>query len=369
MAKRLLTLFVFILFSPLMINQVMADSVTPTGRDTPIISTYDLSTPPSQINIWTKESGGYDTSNWGLWGRNNWRCLSNSNPKTGQCKSGEASTAGGDWGIQGKTTIPLLFTEKRTGLQVVINVEGYHLMSNSQFLVTAAGNITLTPETFLYTYIKQDELKKFPTGGVWEANLQLQLWQWSPGKKLADWKANITLNVTDNNNQQIYLPEFGSAKPLVDLNLRPVPGTGGKTSQMHGTANIDMCLYDGYNSQSSAFFITMQDKAYGISTRGDRDFSIVRDGGKTSSAADVINYTIEMLVPVINSYRSISRTDELVIENIQQAKVRQVHISGIPQPVLCVPAPLKLQTEWMDINTKRAGHYTGILEITFTTIL
>jgi len=46
-----------------------------------------------------------------------------------------------------------------------------------------------------------------------------------------------------------------------------------------------------------------------------------------------------------------------------------VHLPGIPQAVLCVPAPLQLSTKTMDINSKQAGHYTGHLIVNFTSQL
>lgn len=342
-----------------------AAAVEPTGRDTTVSTSYDLSSSPSNFNIWTHETGGYNPDNPGLWGRNNWRCLSNTSPSTGQCKSGEAKSSQGDWGTAGTTTIPTLFTEKRTGLQAVINLEGYHIGNGGKILVTSADNAGAGSEQFLNIYITAAELKKIPVGGIWEGTLALDLWQWSPGKKLASWTGHITLHVTDNNNQQIYLPEFGEAAPRVDLNMRPLPGTGGNQTQMNGAATIDMCLYDGYGSNSTSFTLKFDDQQQGTIQRNNGYFSIYSDHGDVNLDSGRIDYYVKMQGPD-GKYTSVIRGEDLVIPNIQTARVRPVHLPGIPQAVLCVPAPLQLSTKTMDINSKQAGHYTGHLIVNFT---
>ncbi|WP_112289000.1 CfaE/CblD family pilus tip adhesin [Rahnella sp. AN3-3W3] len=345
-----------------------AAAVEPTGRDTTVSTSYDLSSSPSNFNIWTHETGGYNPDNPGLWGRNNWRCLSNTSPSTGQCKSGEAKSSQGDWGTAGTTTIPTLFTEKRTGLQAVINLEGYHIGNGGKILVTSADNAGAGSEQFLNIYITAAELKKIPVGGIWEGTLALDLWQWSPGKKLASWTGHITLHVTDNNNQQIYLPEFGEAAPRVDLNMRPLPGTGGNQTQMNGAATIDMCLYDGYGSNSTSFTLKFDDQQQGTIQSNNGYFSIYSDHGDVNLDSGRIDYYVKMQGPD-GKYTSVIRGEDLVIPDIQTARVRPVHLPGIPQAVLCVPAPLQLSTKTMDINSKQAGHYTGHLIVNFTSQL
>ncbi|QBJ08864.1 pilus assembly protein CblD [Rahnella aquatilis] len=365
--KRACFFALFATLAPVLtILPALAESVPPAGRDTPVSATFDRGTPPSTLGIWTHESGGYDTEDPRLWGRNNWRCLSNTSPETGQCKSGEAKNANGDWGATGDTLIPTLFTEKKSGLQAVINLKGYHSSSadGTHFLVTAGAD-NGAKETFLYMFINGDELKKLPVGGVWEGTLALDLWQWSPGKNLARWTAHITLNVTDNNNQQIYLPEFGEAAPRVDLNLRPLPGTKGNQTQMNGSATIDMCLYDGYGSNSTSFTLKFDDQQQGTIQRNNGYFSIYSDHGNTNLDSGRIDYYVKMQGPD-GKYVSVIRGDDLVISDIQTAHTRPVHLPGIPQAVLCVPAPLELSTKTMDINSKQAGHYTGHLIVNFT---
>ncbi|UJD90726.1 pilus assembly protein CblD [Rahnella aquatilis] len=356
-----------------------AERVEPTGRDTPVIATFDKSSLPSQVDIWHHESGGHDPDNPDEWGHNNWVCLSSSSAEYGACPT--TST----WNDNGTTLLPLIFTEQRSHMSVTLNLQGYHSVQITSGggcgemgtkLVNAATTSSCGgragDEALLYISIPPDELAKIPAGGIWQADLKMSLMQWvkqsGPSNKLADWHARITLNVTDNNNQQIYLPEFGQAAPRVDLNMRPLPGTGGKQAQMNGAATIDMCLYDGYGSNSTSFTLKFDDQQQGTTQRNNGYFSIYSDHGDVNQDSGRIDYYVKMQAPD-GKYVSIIRGEDLVIPNIQTARVRPVHLPGIPQAVLCIPAPLELSTKTLDINSKQAGHYTGHLIVNFTSQL
>ncbi|WP_129991407.1 CfaE/CblD family pilus tip adhesin [Rahnella sp. CFA14(1/10)] len=374
----LTSLLLLLSTSLLTMPDAYAERVEPTGRDTPVIATFDKSSPPAQLDIWKDESGGYDSDNDSLWGRNTWVCLSSSNPIYGQCKTTVTGVE------EGNTLIPILFTEQRSHMTQVINLTGYHKISVSvgngcwaagiiggPYQVYAAmekncGGVKHNDESLLTVYVTSQELQKLPTGGIWEANLKMNLMQWSPAAKLADWNARITLNVTDNNNQQIYLPEFGQAAPLVNLNMRPLPGNGINKISVIGSASIDVCLYDGYNANSSAFMLTINDNYTGQGNRTMMDFSLVREGGNASNDRDRIDYVVDILNPDTNTIQTVARGTQMTFTKIQQAHIRQVHLPGLPQPVICVPAPLTLSTQMFEINSKNAGGYRGTLELNFT---
>lgn len=366
-----------LLFSALTITSAKAQRIEPTGRETPVTATFDKSSAPSQIDIWKDESGGIDSDNDSLWGRNTWVCLSSSDPATGQCRTSVT-------GVQdGNTTIPIVFTEQRSHLTQVINLTGYHNISVSvsngcwgtgviggpyQVYAAMEKNCYSTvhnDESLLTVYVTSQEMQKLPFGGIWKAELKMSLMQWSPTIKLADWNAHITLNVTDTNNQQIYLPEFGEAAPRVDLNMRPLPGTGGNQTQMNGAVTIDMCLYDGYGSNSTSFTLKFDDQQQGTKERNNAYFSIYSDHGDVNQDSGRIDYYVRMQAPD-GKYMSMIRGEDVVIPDIQTAHIRPVHLPGIPQAVLCIPAPLELSTKTIDINSKQAGHYTGHLIVNFT---
>ena len=354
-----------------------AERVEPTGRDTPVIATFDKSSLPSQIDIWHHESGGHDPDTPDEWGHNNWVCLSSSSAEYGACPT--TST----WNDNGTTLLPLIFTEQRSHMSVTLNLQGYHSVQITSGggcgemgtkLVNAATTSSCSgragDEALLYISIPPDELAKIPAGGIWQADLKMSLMQWvkqsGPSNKLADWHARITLNVTDNNNQQIYLPEFGQAAPLVNLNMRPLPGNGINKVSVIGSASIDVCLYDGYNANSSAFMLTINDSYTGQGNRTMTDFSLVRQGGNESNDRDRIDYLVDILNPDTNTIQTVTRGTQMTFTKIQQAHIRQVHLPGLPQPVICVPAPLTLSTQMFEINSKNAGGYRGTLELNFT---
>lgn len=350
-----------LLFSALTITSAKAERVEPTGRDTPVTATFDKSSPPSQIDIWKDESGGYDTTNPRLWVRNSWVCLSSSNPENGQCKTAPT------WCSYNAESIPLLFREKRSHLTQIINISGSHTVgAYGTFRSDSGCSGGSTYETKVNFKIAAEELAKFQTGGIWQAEFKVVLTQWDPEVKLADWAAHITLNVTDNNNQQIYLPEFGDAAPLVNLNMRPLPGTGINKVSVIGSANVDVCLYDGYNANSNTFMLTLNDDFTGQGTRSGIDFSIVRQGGNVNDARDRIDYSVKILNPDTNTMQTVTRATQINFTKIQQAHIRQVHLPGIPEPVICVPAPLELNTGLFEVNSKNAGQYRGTLQLNFT---
>ncbi|CAM3715970.1 MULTISPECIES: CfaE/CblD family pilus tip adhesin [Rahnella] len=364
LTKTYFIVALLIMVSGLTAQSTRAERVEPTGRDTPVTATFDKSSLPSQIDIWKNESGGYDTSNQALWGRNSWVCVSNSSPTNGQCATSP------QWYGYGHTQVATEFKEQKSGLTQVINITAYHKSGDyDDLLSTAAAFWSGISETKESAFISSSELQKLPVGGIWKAELKMSLTQWDPRLKLADWNAHITLNVTDNNNQQIYLPEFGNAAPLVSLNMRPLPGTGNNKVSVTGTANIDVCLYDGYNANSSTFMLTLDDDFTGQSNRSGINFSIVRQGGDANNERDRMDYTINMLNPDTNTLQTVSRARQMNLTKIQQARIRQVHLPGIPEPVICVPAPLELSTGYLAVSSKNAGYYRGTLKLNFTTSL
>ncbi len=172
-----------LLFSALTITPAKAQRIEPTGRETPVTATFDKSSAPSQIDIWKDESGGIDSDNDSLWGRNTWVCLSSSDPATGQCRTSVT-------GVQdGNTTIPIVFTEQRSHLTQVINLTGYHNISVSiangcwsagviggPYQVYAAmekncGGVQNNDESLLTVYVTSQEIAKTPFRGYLESGI------------------------------------------------------------------------------------------------------------------------------------------------------------------------------------------------------
>ncbi|WP_112197169.1 CfaE/CblD family pilus tip adhesin [Rahnella sp. NRRL B-41462] len=368
--KQLLTAL-FILLSTLLatLSDAQADTVAPLDHSINTELNIAKGT-ASTVNIWTQESGGYDSTNSGRWGLNYWACTSSTSDENGKCPTGKG-------GYAAYLPVYLKFTEKRSGATQTLELQGTReaywyngncaMYGDPKPMNQSAQNSCSGDSTDgvnLTLKIPAAELNKLPVGGIWTAQLKILLHN-SSETEVYHWDSNITVNLTDNNNQQIYLPEFGEAAPRVDLNLRPLPGTKGNQTQMNGSATIDMCLYDGYGSNSTSFTLKFDDQQQGTTERNNGYFSIYSDHGDTNLDSGRIDYYVRMQAPD-GKYVSVIRGDDLVISNIQTAHIRPVHLPGIPQAVLCVPAPLELSTKTMDINSKQAGNYTGHLIVNFT---
>ena len=392
MNSRMINTVVTLLFiiSTLIISSYAhADIEQPTGRETQTTEYFDKQSAPSQINIWTDESGGYDSSKPSFWGLNTLVCKSKSDPKNGSCAT--ASIGSGT----GKGSIPLQFTEKRSKLRIVINVTNYHvgMFTETNYCNNVGGylpfpsaaNISCTLNdgskyksdgTKFTAYITQAELKKIPFGGIWEASLELYLKQWTPGKTLGNWNAKITLNMSDVSNQAIYFPSFGAgqgkdAQPHVDLNLRPLPGGDRQIlGKLSGSTSLDMCLYDGYGSNSRQFQVQLSEPPeYPENPEGRQagKFSVYNDIGNRNEISNRIDYGVKMYFPESNSFQDVVNGETYTLPNINTDDIRAVRLaSNISNVVLCVPTPLQINTPAFNIVDKTNGHYTGKIRVVFT---
>lgn len=388
--KNIVTALLFITSTLIISQYAHADIEQPTGRETQVTEYFDKQSAPSQIDIWTNESGGHDSSKPSFWGLNTLVCKSSSDPKNGSCAT--VSMGSGT----GKGTIPLRFTEKRSKLSVVLNVTNYHTDRYSQtdycndvstfyLPFPSTANMTCTTNdgtkyksdgTAFTAYITQTELKKIPFGGIWEASLELYLKQWTPYKTLGNWNAKFALNMSDVSNQAIYFPSFGAgqgkdAQPHVDLNLRPLPGGDRQIlGRLSGSTSLDMCLYDGYGSNSRQFQVQLSEPPeYPENPEGRQagKFSVYNDIGNRNEVSNRIDYGVKMYFPESNSFQDVVNGETYTLPNINTDDIRAVRLaSNISNVVLCVPTPLQINTPAFNIVDKTNGHYTGKIRVVFT---
>lgn len=383
--KNTVSAILFVMSTLLFSQYASAEIEQPTGRETQITEYFDKQSIPSQINIWTGESGGYSSENANLWGRNSLICLSNSSYKNGECPTTSQYQSAGI-GI-----IPIQFVEKRSKLTVILNISGYSLgvwqpvggcgeTSNQKVKIYSMGGYACSTgasdKVEFYAYIPQSEIKKLPVGGVWEAELKMQLWQWIPYKKLANWNAKMTFNMSDISNQAIYFPGFGAgqgkdAQPHVDLNLRPLPGGDRQVlGRLSGSTSLDMCLYDGYGSNSRSFQVQLSEPPeYPTNPEGRQagQFSVYNDTGNRNAVGNRIDYGVKMYFPGSNSFQDVVNGTTYTLDNINTDDIRAVRLaSNISNVVLCVPTPLQITTPAFNIVDKTTGHYTGKIRVVFT---
>ncbi|AIU72325.1 hypothetical protein AT03_07935 [Hafnia alvei FB1] len=384
--KNKITALLFIISILVVSSYARADIEQPTGRDTQITEYFDKQSIPSNINIWVNESGGYNETSPAIWGRNSLVCYSSSNPINGQCST--SST----WNQRNSSSVPLAFIEKRSKLRVVLNVTGYHtpywtdnvgkcyadfnLKIDSGADVKCATYMQSADKQVFNAYLTQQEIRKLPVGGVWQAELKMKLMQWSPEKNLGNWNAKITLNMSDTSNQAIYFPSFGAgqgkdAQPHVDLNLRPLPGGDRQVlGKLSGSTSLDMCLYDGYGSNSRSFQVQLSEPPeYPENPVGRQSgqFSVYNDTGNHNEAGNRIDYGVKMYFPGSNSFQDVANGTTYTLDNINTDDIRAVRLaSNISNVVLCVPTPLQINTPAFNIVDKTTGHYTGKIRVVFT---
>ncbi|WP_112750795.1 CfaE/CblD family pilus tip adhesin [Burkholderia cenocepacia] len=350
----------------------------PAGRTDTAQATRDRGTPVGDVVIFDGASGGYDTSDFNKWGRNSWACQSSTDTATGACPTEPVWVKSGT-----STAIKLSFKEENTGATAVLTLEGANGYQRHRdctgSVISGVVSIARKPMEMaqsatvigcdnigwdgrvLFVSIPAAELKKLPSGGTWKANLQLNLKLWNTGAAttLGIFKAAIKLDTTDKNNIQVYLPEFTSATPTVDLKLRKLPNG----SRMSGTSNVDMCLYDGYNSQSTWFDVSASD-GLTIDRRDKGQYSTLLDKDKSGAYESRIDYAASLTYA--GKKIALPNNETVRLQGVNNSAGRSVTLPGISVPVICTPTPLTLETPEFQSVWKRPGKYSHKLTITFT---
>ncbi|GAB81508.1 CblD family pilus biogenesis initiator protein [Shimwellia blattae DSM 4481 = NBRC 105725] len=359
------TLLSWLLFT---CHTARADALLPVDMNTTITISYDRSAPPASYKIWQSVANGYDRDNPGRRARDWFRCKSNTDTSSGACSR--------QWlwgGPVRDTMISLRMTEQRSKVSFNIPLRGrsssctYHTSPHD--CSSAAGwqqmtdgrSYTGTNSKNFDLRLEAEDLAKIPTGGIWEGVLILEQRQWSgPSMTVAWWTANITLDVTDRNNGAIYLPAFGRADPLVDLNLRTKPLSTAPGGEVSGSTVIDTCLYDGYNSNNAWLQVTLSDLLPPWNRAADL-FSVTKTGTTGGNPRDRVDYRVTMNYngnPV-----AMENKKTVTLNGVDTALIRPVALPGFPVTVVCTPSPLTLTVQPFAKASKTAGRYSGTLRV------
>ena len=260
----------------------------------------------------------------------------------------------------GGTEISLQFTEQRSGVTRDIKLLGYKRIAGAYMALQNWSSKLHAGGSSFYVGIDIAELNRFPYGGIWKAGLKMHLYDRSD-RRLYEWNADITINISDSQNMQIYLPQLSGNTPTVDLNLQRRSGTGA-SAMVSGNAHIDTCLYDGYNSNSKRFTLT-------ASNPEGSDF-IVKNQGRDAKAPNrgKISYQVLASTPGSSGVGTLPMHPGVAKEFTLPANVNvtAVQLPNIVGSVLCVPWGIELKTETFRLADKLAGTYHGKLNITFS---
>ncbi|MFV8984636.1 CfaE/CblD family pilus tip adhesin [Serratia fonticola] len=356
--------------------QAYGANIAPQAQNTKVNVTFDRMSLPANIFIWDRVFGGNtDTGECTNSGTckdkdiiNTLTCYSTSDPTNGACQVNLFWW--NDTNNDNSKTLTLRFTHssgKTKDLRVTaVKGSGTYSSWISGVPLNSKGFSTLIPAA---------ELNKLTNVGIWRADLKMQIKAWDdcynlpggcPGIHRVDWKANITLKVTDYGNQQIYLPAFPTSAPSINLNLLTRPG-GGAGKSVSGSTGLDMCLYDGNDSTSNRISLLFQDEGASAPERVGGLFSLYRYGGDKSKAGDRLDYQVSVINPTTGAVQEIANGKEVIwIDTNRRNIQRPVVLPGGGAPALCVPAPLTLTTPAFSMADKTAGDYTGKLRIIYT---
>lgn len=310
---------------------------------------------PAEVVIWNYKLAAKDaTPEDNNWKRNYWVCHSDTDDQYGACATK------GVWNAVAGPTVKLRFTEVKSRATYSLELAASKDTGSDLRALHGALSTKGISSVSIDVRIPVSELKKLPSGGIWKAHLKLKQMQWGTYKQVAKTEAEITLQVTDTKNVQIFLPEYSTTTPTVDLGLTGQVSRDGRTT---GHRNIDMCLYDGFGAHSSQFDVTIKD-GLSVPERAAGNFSVVRDGTSGQSPRERIDYRVTYLH---NGQRKTFINGETVsLPGGDNAEVRTVFLPSIPVPVLCKPMPLTLETPEFNAKEKVAGGYAGKLRIIFS---
>jgi hypothetical protein len=353
-------------------------SIAPQPQNAVVNQTLDRNNLPKKLFIWDDVFGGSTDPD-----------ICTINPTATNCKDKDFSNSLLCWSnnpLIGACPTRLFWPSSGATANAQLTLRFTHTNGQTKDLnllsIKAMGGWpSWIPDGGLYsqgfsTSIPSSELNKLDVPGVWHAQLHMVVKAWDncataatdgcPGTIRALWLADITLNVTDNSNQQIYLPAFPTSAPIVNLNLNTRPGTGAGNT-VSGSTSLDMCLYDGNDSASNRISLRLQDEGVTAAGRPAGQFSIYRRGGNKSKASDRLDYQVSVINPTTGASQALSNGTEIIWSDTNRRNIqRQVILPGISKPALCVPAPLTLKTPAFSLSDKTAGDYTGTLRIIFT---
>ncbi len=364
--------------------------INPTPHNVVLSVKMDKASLPPSIVIFNNEFAGKskrsNTANSSLfrYARNNTlTCLSKTDTSQGACPVNPY------WGngIEGPLTwgnLILRFTQQETGRTVDLTLDGIRKRPPKAdvSLWNATSNFGENPITMSIS-IPRSELTKLSPGKPWKAHLSMNLTQWisqcsgfgsygnpsigCPGSTFVTWNADISIKVTDYGTQKIYFPEYSASNPLIDLGLNIV----GKLSSATANAakNIDMCLYDGNNSDSSQISLLFRDEGKTAVGRKEGDFSIYSLNGGTDTS-NRMDYNISIVNPKTGAPQRVINGQEIIWTGVSASqgnvKVRLVKLPGVSGLVQCVPAPLTLSIPQFRVSSKSPGRYLGRLSIIYT---
>lgn len=366
MSKFSLSFIIIVYFLPFCSASFAADLTRSVSLS------YDTSAPPQALYILQNENQinpmdtSAVTSNDAV---NGMVCTSSTDTQNGACSTSLRLYEGGGAvpsNQGGVISLKMKNLQTKISKDIAITSNYYNTCYRNNILWYWTPCQTWNTKAFVNIFLTQDALRDLSTiPGVWEGELILKQIKYGTTVQ-GIWKINVKITVTDNNNAQVFLPNFPISTPVINLNLNTRPNQNPK-SLISGVTTLDMCFYDGSNSSNSRMDIIFSDEGGPSDARPSGMFSIYRRGSDKTSPKDRIDYQVKINNPVNKSLDSVNNGERFYWQNTDsRSNQKLIVLPGGGAPVLCVPAPIKLVTPEFYVTDKNQGDYTGNLRVIFT---
>lgn len=347
------------LFSLFLVSTAMANSFSHRYDETAEIVVHDEI---FDNNPFTLQDRGYKSFTY-------FTCESSDATKNGACPSNSDSSNSGR-----TQNIKLDFRNASSGVRTVelaavrwVSRTGKDPHGNSMGLIdTAMNNPTAAGVTrddqvqprgisLKIKFADVRALDDLPPG-IWNALLRIQARRGeSSDIPFEILTIPIELKITDDKNVQVLFPKHRDLRPELDLQFeKKGVGNSAAGSEISGKGRIDICMYDGFDLQSSSFLFQVQDK---------RNVGGFNAYLRLNNSEDHrIEYRVNLnWAPLY--MRQIPINIETEINGKMPAALAKVSVKG--KDVRCSPGELIIETESFSPLTRPAGQYSGALGITF----
>ncbi|QFQ77548.1 hypothetical protein F9277_09095 [Vibrio harveyi] len=261
----------------------------------------------------------------------------------------------GKWGAVGKTSVNVTFRSYQ-GLVRHLTLMGGHYSygcsSTTRYLNSSTACDSNGVE--LVFDLSENEISKLAFGSVWKMDeLALNICKWNIscegfGKVII----NITINMTDKNNAQIYIPSSGSSTANVNLKLETY-----NSQYLKGEQSIGICVYDGHDSTRGSLF----DMSMTGTINSKNEFAIVHDNGD--------EIPIDMFVTFPDGGGNIIRPSRSFSYSTKGHDSVVMGLPGVDTPVYCIPMDINFKVSPFLKNNKSSGVYNGSFNLKFNATL
>ncbi|MGD1336310.1 CfaE/CblD family pilus tip adhesin [Vibrio harveyi] len=256
--------------------------------------------------------------------------------------------------VKGRTPVKVTFRSSQ-GLVRILTIQSSIYAAGctyNEYLLNSSGNCS-SNYIGLFFRLNRSEVSKLDFGSVWKMDeLMLVMCRTENCVGQGVLSVNITINVTDNNNAQIYIPSSGSSTTNVNLKLETY-----NSQYLKGEQSIGICVYDGHDSKPGSLF----DMSMTGTINSKNEFAIVHDSGD--------EIPIDMFVTFPDGGGNIIRPSRSFSYSTKGHDSVVMGLPGVDTPVYCIPMDINFKVSPFLKNNKSSGVYNGSFNLKFNATL